>query len=151
MPLIWPKNRGETDTLVQWASQQLGGLDFGLCEAIGVHHGDELVAVAVYNGLRWPNIEITFVTSSPRWASPSAVKALIAYPFRQLGVRRITAVTEAKNQPARAFLCRLGFKPEGFHPDALPTGDAITYGLLRKDASKWLGERNSAQSTCDQD
>lgn len=140
MPVLWPKDQWQTNTLVKWASQRLGGIDFGLCQAIGVHHGDELVAVAVYNGLRLPNIEITFVTASPKWASPNAVRALISYPFKQLGVKRLTAVTEATNQPARAFLCRLGFVQEGVHPDALPTGDAITYGLLRKSAAKWLGE-----------
>jgi RimJ/RimL family protein N-acetyltransferase len=52
----------------------------------------------------------------------------------------------ATNQPARAFLCRLGFKQEGIHPDALPDGDAVTYGLLRKDAARWLEDKERGQT-----
>lgn len=145
MPLLFPANEEEKNTLVKWAIQQLGIKDYGLCQAIGVYHGSKIVAVAIYSEYRSPNIEITFVTSSPRWASPNAVRGILKYPFLQLGCKRITAITEATNQPARAFLCRLGFKLEGIHPDALPTGTAITYGLLRKDAARWIGEKYSEQ------
>jgi RimJ/RimL family protein N-acetyltransferase len=52
----------------------------------------------------------------------------------------------ATNQPARAFLCRLGFREEGYHPDALPLGDAVTYGLLRKDAARWLEDKERVET-----
>ena len=143
MPVLFPKNEAETRTLVEWASDRLGLKSFGPCSVVGVHHGNKLVAVAVFSEYRHPNIEITFVTESPRWASPKTVRTILSYPFLQLGCKRITAITEAANQPARAFLCRLGFCKEGEHPDALPTGMAITYGLLRKDAARWLEEPKS--------
>src|SRR6185437_5777029 len=110
--------------------------------SIGVVHRNELVAVAVFNNFRLPNIEITFVTSSPRWASPGAVRAILRYPFVQLRCKRLTAIIEATNQPARAFLCRLGFKLEGIHPDVFASGAAETYGLLRKDAQRWVAEES---------
>lgn len=141
MPLLFPKNEDEKNTLVRWAVQQLGIRDYGPCQAIGVYHDAKIVAVAIFHEFRIPSIEVTFVTSSPRWASPNAVRAILKFPFKQLECKRLTAVTEAKNQPARAFLCRLGFKLEGIHPDALPTGDAVSYGLLRKNAARWLEER----------
>lgn len=131
---------GWNTELAAWAGERIGVKDFGPCIAIGVSHKDQIVAAAIYNEYRHPNIEVTFVTASPRWASPGAIKAIIGYPFLQLGCKRITAITDAKNQPARAFLCRLGFREEGVHPDALPTGDAVTYGLLRKHAARWLEE-----------
>jgi RimJ/RimL family protein N-acetyltransferase len=93
---------------------------------------------AIYNNYRPPNIEITFVTSSPRWASKEAIRAMLRYPFVQLGCARLTAVTPAQNRPARAFLARLGFRQEGVHPDALPGGDAVSYGLLARDAARWI-------------
>lgn len=134
---------GRDRELSLWAGDRIGIKDFGPCAAIGVAHRGSIVAAAIYNNYRPPNIEVTFVTSSPRWASPGAIRAILAYPFKQLGCKRITAVTEASNQPARAFLCRLGFRQEGIHPDALPTGDAVTYGLLRKDAARWIAEESS--------
>lgn len=145
MPVLIPANQEQTDTLVKWASDRLSLKSFGPCTAIGVLHQAKLVAVAVFNEYRFPNIEITFVTSSPRWASPQSVRAILAYPFKQLGCRRVTAITEATNQPARAFLCRLGFKQEGVHPDALPNGTAITYGLLARDAARWLEDTPSGK------
>ena len=128
--------------LAQWAGDRIGIKDFGNCTTIGVAHKGHIVAVALYNKYLHPNIEVTFVTSSPRWASPGAVQTIIRYPFVQLNCKRITATTEATNQRARAFLCRLGFKQEGYHPDVFTNGDAVTYGLLRKDAGRWLAEES---------
>ena len=129
--------------LARWAGDRIGVDDFGPCVAIGVAHRGEIVAAAVYNQYRHPNIQVTFVTSSPRWASPGAIRAILGYPFNQLRCKRITAITEATNQPARAFLCRLGFREEGYHPDSLPSGDSVTYGLLLRDAARWTaGEKH---------
>lgn len=130
------------EALAAWAGQRLGMEIAKPNTSIGVAHRNKIVAVAVFNNFRGPNIEITFVTTSPRWASPGAVKAILAYPFLQLGCKRVTAIIEATNQPARAFLCRLGFKLEGVHPDVFPSGAAETYGLLRKDASRWVAEES---------
>lgn len=127
--------------LAQWAASRLGYKEFGACVAIGVAHENEIAAAAIYSNYSHPNIDITFVTSSPRWASPGAVRAIFRYPFVQLECKRITAITGAKNQPARAFLCRLGFKQEGIHPDSFLEDDGISYGLLARDASRWITER----------
>ncbi len=137
---------GYTQALARWAGERLGVADFGPCQTIGVLRNGQIAAVAVFNNFRSPSIEITFVTADPRWATPDAVRAIIGYPFNQLGCKRLTAVTEATNQRTRAFLCRLGFRHEGTHADALPTGDAVSYGLLRKDATRWLIEEARCKS-----
>ena len=67
-----------------------------------------------------------------------AIRAMLRYPFVQLSCVRLTAVTPARNVRARAFLARLGFRQEGVHPDALPGGDAVSYGLLARDAARWI-------------
>jgi RimJ/RimL family protein N-acetyltransferase len=126
--------------LAAWAGARLGMEIAKPNTSIGVAHRGRIVAVAVFNNYRAPNIEITFVTSSSRWASPNAVRTIIRYPFLQLNCKRITAIIEATNQPARAFLCRLGFKLEGVHPDVFTLGAAETYGLLLKDAQRWVAE-----------
>jgi hypothetical protein len=133
--------------LVKWVSDRLGIPDFGNCVTIGVMHKGEIAAVALYNKFLHPNIEVTFVTATPRWASPGAVRVILSFPFNQLGCKRITATTEATNEPARKFLCRLGFKQEGYHPDVFATGDAVTYGLLRKDAARWLAKEKHVETS----
>lgn len=132
------------DELVRWAKQKVGISDFGNCSPIGVEHKGEIVAVAIYNNYRHPNIEITFAISSPHWASRGAVREILSYPFHQLGCRRVTAITEARNMKARRFLEHLGFDLEGYHPEAFPTGDAISYGLLRANAARWIDQKEYA-------
>ena len=136
---------GHDQTLARWAGDRLDIADFSPCTAIGVARGDEIVAVAIYNNYRPPNIEITFVTASPTWASKGAIRAMLRYPFVQLRCARLTAVTQADNTGARGFLVRLGFRQEGYHREALRTGDAVSYGLLAKDAIRWIGIGNTIQ------
>lgn len=136
---------GPQAVLLRWAGERLGIPDWGPAKAIGVLRNGEIAAVAVFSQWRQPNIEISFVTESRRWATPEAVRLIMRYPFIQLGCKRLTSTTEATNQRARAFLCRLGFHEEGYHPDALPTGDAVTYGLLARDAARWIG---TEEATC---
>lgn len=132
---------GHDRELSLWAGLRLGlggpvrGVD---PTAIGVVRNGVIVAAALFSNYQPPTIEITFVTSTPRWASRTAIKGIFEYPYVQLGCKRITAVTEACNKDARQFLERLGFKIEGRHPDAFPSGEGISYGLLRKDAEWWL-------------
>lgn len=131
---------GHQGAVSAWAGRQLGIDNWGPCQAIGVLRDGRLVAAAVFHQYRYPNIEISFVTTDRRWATPQSVRGIMRYPFVQLGCKRLTAITSDTNQPARAFLCRLGFRPEGFHPDTFESGGAVSYGLLRKDAERWLAE-----------
>ena len=60
---------GHDDVLARWAGARLGIADFSPCTAIGVLHAGEIVAAAIYNNYRPPNIEITFATAAPTWAT----------------------------------------------------------------------------------
>jgi RimJ/RimL family protein N-acetyltransferase len=130
---------GHTEYVADWAARQLGIAAFGPCTTIAVVRNFEIVAAAVFHDYRPPNIEISFVTTDRAWSTPQFVHAVFQYPFDQLGCKRLTSITSASNQRARAFLCRLGFRQEGIHPEALPEGEtAISYGLLASDAARWL-------------
>lgn len=129
--------------VVDWVERGLGIDGLGPAAAIGVVLRGELIAGVVYNNYRPPNIEMTVYSTNPRWATKGHLRGLFQYPFRQLGCKRISAHTEAMNQPVRAFLCRLGFHEEGFHPDFYPSGDAVSFGLLLSQAGRWLAEDHS--------
>lgn len=131
---------GHDAAVARWAGERLGIVNWGPCTAIGIVRNDALVGAAVFNNFVWPNIEISFVTTSRHWGTPLAVRAIMRYPFLQLDCKRLTSTTHADNAPTRAFLLRMGFRQEGVHIDALPDGDAISFGLLRKDAARWLTE-----------
>ena len=131
---------GHDAAVSHWVGEKLGISDFGLCSAIGVWRDGDIIAGCVFSQYRPPNIEISFAASTPKWATRATIREILRYPFLELGCKRVTCITEATYQRACAFLCRLGFHREGVHPDVFLSGDAITYGLLRKDADRWLAE-----------
>jgi len=108
--------------------------------AIGVASDEgEIIGVAIYHNFRHTDIEITFVTSTPRWATKATVRSLLHYPFFQLGVDRMTAITRKSNKKARKLLEGLGFLLEGTHPYAAMGKTACTYGLYRQNAiDRWF-------------
>ena len=107
--------------------------------AIGVaSYSGDIMGVAIYHNYRQNDIEITFITATPRWATPGNIRALLHYPFIQLGVKRMTAITKKSNKKARSFMTGLGFILEGVHPYAArDCTAACTYGLYAKNAEKW--------------
>jgi hypothetical protein len=134
MPLIY----NEDDALAEWCGVVLGRKFAPPYRCIGVQRGSDLVGCALFNNFDPPNIEITFVTTTPRWATRQTIGRILRYPFIELDCRRLTAITGSMNRPTRAFLCRLGFKQEGFHPELFASDAGVSYGLLKQDAMRWL-------------
>jgi len=111
---------------------------------IGVADKGEVIAVAVYHGFIYPSIEITFIASTrSRWATKPIVKSILHYPFFQLNVKRMSAITSKSNKKARKLLEGIGFRLEGVHPYALNGQTACSYGLYRDAAvNKWFQEES---------
>lgn len=106
---------------------------FGIVDTAGALRG-----AALYHGYqpRYRSIEISFVLESPRFLSRAVIASIMAYPFDQLQVGRLTAVTPARKSAAsaRQFLETFGFKREGLVRDGYGDfGHAVIYGLTRKD------------------
>lgn len=114
---------------------------FGPCKAIGVlNAGGELVAGVVYQNYDpdFRNIELSFASTTRNWLTRDIVRALLRYPFEQLGCMRVTGVTPRRATSARQFLDRFGFKREGCVRFGFGNDHAIISGLLR---SEWQGHR----------
>ena len=107
--------------------------------SIGVASNDgDIMGVAIFHNYRQNDIEITFITATPRWATLGNIRGILNYPFIQLGVKRMTAITNKSNKKARKLLTGLGFILEGTHPYAArDCTAACTYGLYAKNAEKW--------------
>jgi hypothetical protein len=75
---------------------------------------------------------------------------LLAYPFEQLGVGRISTFTRASNTRALKLNRLLGFREEGRIRQGYGDEDAVLMGLLRCEAPAWLklsGGDNRQEST----
>lgn len=109
-------------------------ISVGIADAEG-----KLIAGVVYNNYSQGNIELSIASISPLWATKHRIESILGYPFKQLGCRRLTAVTARDNHRIRDFLKRLGFMHEGTLHDALERGDAVIYGMTKRYflRSKW--------------
>lgn len=132
---------GRDDELAAWAEEnypECAPLSRPLT-AIGVASSTgEMLGVAIYHNFRQNDVEITFITATPRWATSGNISAMLHYPFVQLGVQRMTAITAKANKKARKLLTGLGFILEGVHPYANAGQTACTYGLYSENAQKWI-------------
>lgn len=110
--------------------------------SIGIEDRGRLIAGAVFTDYRvlpyGKDIQITFASVSPRWATRGNIRAIMSYPFIQLGCTRLTTITGRKNKRARKFIEGIGFHLEGVVRKAYDGyQDAIVYGQLRGEC-KWL-------------
>jgi RimJ/RimL family protein N-acetyltransferase len=125
----------------EWVGERVGITNFGLCTTLGIADESGLIAGVVFNNYREPaTIEATIASTSPRWCSRGTLGVIFGYVFDQLGCRRLTAVTGSKNQPVRAFLCRLGFREEGLLRHGFKEDDAVVFGMIR-DECRWRGTK----------
>jgi RimJ/RimL family protein N-acetyltransferase len=104
--------------------------------AIGLlNSNDELIAGVVFDGYQHPNILMHIAAER---LSKNFMDAIVRYPFEQLQCKRITGTILKSNKKSRRFANHMGFKLEGILRDAHKNGDVCIYGLMKKDAKKWM-------------
>jgi RimJ/RimL family protein N-acetyltransferase len=110
----------------------------GSAQAIGIVRGGDLIAGVLYYQYSCANIWAA-VAAEPksRWLNRTVLWALFDYPFRQLGVRRMTIAIDEDNLVSRRFCEGLGFEPETRLKAASPGGDLLIYRMFA-DRCPWL-------------
>jgi RimJ/RimL family protein N-acetyltransferase len=99
---------------------------------IGLERDGEVCAVVVFDGFSECDCNIHIASDgTKRWMSRDLLLAAFAYPFVQLGLRRVTGLVPAKNSEALRFDQHLGFIIEGRCHDALPDDDLMVLGMTR--------------------
>jgi RimJ/RimL family protein N-acetyltransferase len=134
---------GFDEEIARWVASRIPHLDgdasaFGPCSCVAVldSAGTRVLAGCVFHGYvpRHGNIEISFAAASPRWATPEIVWRILAIPFVQYGVRRITMATPHTNDRAIRLIKGLGFTREGTVRQFFgPTTHAAIFGMLKRE------------------
>jgi|SRR5213595_165503 len=126
---------GEDERLLPWAAARIGLESFRPdARTIGLERDGVLVAVVVFDGFSSVDANMHVASDgSARWLNRAFLAACFAYPFVQCRLRRVTGLVPATNRAALRFDEHLGFRREGYHPRATPTGgDLISLGMLRE-------------------
>ena len=125
---------GRDDILLPWAAERIGipGFQPG-AQSIGIGEGGLVRGAVVYDSIGPADCSMHVASDgSRRWLTREFLAHVFAYPFIQLGLRRVTAMVPAKNLHAIRFDEKLGFVREGYHPHGMPDDDLISLGMLRK-------------------
>jgi RimJ/RimL family protein N-acetyltransferase len=125
---------GDEGRLLPWAQERIGVSFRADAYTIGLERSGRIAAVVVYDTFSEADCCMHIASDGTRaWMTKALLLAAFAYPFVQLGLRRVTGVVAARNHEALAFDEHLGFRREGLHPHGLRDDDLITLGMLRQD------------------
>lgn len=125
----------EQDRLLEWAGSRIGGKGSFLPDsvAIGCEFDGEIRAVVVFEAFSQSDCDIHMaVDKHGRGVSRGFLAAVFAYPFVQLGLRRVTGRVPESCKEALAIDEALGFVREGYHPQAAGDEAVISLGLLKQ-------------------
>lgn len=138
---------GNDELWAKWAAQyipHMHGGSFGQCATIGVVSNDGQPVGCVVFTMHMPetrNIQISFASDRRNWLTRRLMTAILRYPFRQLGVQRLTALVPPSATNATQFLIKMGWRREGCIRLGFGNEDAVVWGLLE---SEWRWSRFNA-------
>lgn len=118
-----------------WAAEKIGLLRFKPdARAFGVTRDGILCAVVVFDCFSECDCNMHVASDgSGIWLTRKVLMHAFGYPFIEMKLRRVTALIPMKKTQAIKFNEHLGFKVEGFCPDAMPDDDIQIRGMTRKE------------------
>lgn len=105
----------------------------GWYSTIGNVIDGRMAAVVIYtqNG---EDIELHLVMHpGSRWLTSDFARAIFSFPFRQLGLNRVSAVVVKSNYALQRLLIALGFVIEGIRRKFLHGEDVVLFGMLKEE------------------
>ena len=139
---------GEDEKIAAWVASKIPDAgDFGPCRAIGIisDDGAKLYAGMVYHLYVPQHGTICFSLASvnPVWMTRENIRRLLAYPFRQLEVRKIMAFIASDNARSLRLARGLGFKQEAKLRHQFGTGrHAEVWSLMASEFDgRWGSDR----------
>lgn len=122
--------------LLHWAEQRLAvSWDATHCRWIAGVTESGISFVVVYSHFSPRNCELTIATDGRKtWATKRSLRAIFAPPFVHWGLRRVTFIVKADNQPSIRMLETAGARREGIARMAFDGDvDGIVFGMLKEE------------------
>lgn len=92
----------------------------------------QIVGAVVFDGFTPFDVCIHIALDDPKAVNRRTLRAVFAYPFYQLRLRRVTALIGETNSRSIQFVTKIGFWLEGRKRQALGDEDELIYGLTRE-------------------
>jgi RimJ/RimL family protein N-acetyltransferase len=107
---------GQDAAVAEWVSRRIPYItSFKDFVAIGVADGNRPIAGVVYDTWQpeYRTMQVSVAAIDPRWAQRGVLRALLHYPFEQMGVYKLWSAMAAENERALKFNRGIGFKRDG--------------------------------------
>lgn len=128
----------DAERIGPWVFARAGGTwTPGRGTAIGREMNGELVAGMIYESMNPVNVFCHIAGEGNAWLNREFLWMIFDYPFRQLGVKRMSAPIASTNQACLNFVNKLGFELEATLHDAYPDGDILIYKMTAEKC-RWL-------------
>lgn len=126
------------EPVIEFVLARGGGLRECLRKPVGLgwECNGLITAGVVYEDWTDSNVEVHIAFDRP--ITKTFLRAMFAYPFRQLQVNRITGGARSTNDKAILFAERLGFTREAVQRRYWLDSDRILY-VMHKDNCPWMG------------
>lgn len=111
---------------------------FGPCTTLGLANDTGLVGGAVYHNYMpsYQHCEISFASSSPRFATRGSIRAVLSVPFEQYDCRTVSLMIPHLAERTKRWCAGIGFKRRGCLPEFFAPGlHGEIYTMTRKDYS----------------
>lgn len=99
-------------------------------KCIGYEKDGQVMAAAVFENYTGHDIDVSIGVEK---GNRKFLRAVFAYPFKQLGCRRLSCEVRTKDKATQRFVQNAGFVVEGRKRDATPSSDLILYGMVRSE------------------
>lgn len=137
---------GHDEYIANQVSNVIGiDLTTGPYRAIGVVENDgKMIGGVIYNNFTCGpegkpiSIELSLAMVDKKWCSRNNIRALLAYPFIQLDVKRLQVTCREDDVFLRDLHARFGFTFEGIARDAHPLGGNSAVSSMLKHECKWI-------------
>ena len=117
----------------QWLADKTGCKPFE-GEYIGLERDGEILAVCGYDDYTGSSIRSHIAVER---VNREFLRFIFAYPFEQLGVKKMIAPVHSQNDKCIVFCRKLGFVTEAVIKDLFPDGDVL-FLTLTKDRCRML-------------
>jgi RimJ/RimL family protein N-acetyltransferase len=136
---------GQDELVADFVASRIPGMQrgFGPCVALGHIRGRKLVGGVVFHNYapQHGDIEMSLAFDRPPTPSRATLRRLFDFPFRQLGLHRISIRVAADNTPINRLAQGYGFQLEGRRREARLGADELIYGMLQSEC-RFLGREN---------
>lgn len=99
--------------------------------------GDRIIGAVVFDSFTEHDCELHIALTDKRSVTRANIRQIFEYPFKQLGLARVTVQVNESNARSLEFVQRLGFTLEGVKKHGNGKEDKFMFGMTKRNC-RWL-------------